>query len=42
MRTGEIRDMQAGTFLGAAGVDAGLADTVASPEEAFVAMMEFA
>lgn len=30
-----VRDMEAGTFLGAAGVANGLADTLASPDQAF-------
>ena len=31
----QVRAMEAGTFLGAAGVDNGLADVVAAPDEAF-------
>jgi ClpP class serine protease len=34
MRGDDIRDMEAATFLGSAGVESGLADAVASPEEA--------
>jgi capsid assembly protease len=35
-----VRDTEAGTFLGAAGVDAGLADVIASPQESFMALLE--
>ena len=35
-----VRNTEAGTFLGEAGVDAGLADVVASPQEAFAALLE--
>jgi capsid assembly protease len=37
---GRVRNTEAGTFLGAAGVDAGLADAVASPQEAFAALLK--
>ena len=35
-----VRNTEAGTFLGDAGVKAGLADAVASPQEAFAALLE--
>jgi capsid assembly protease len=35
-----VRNTEAGTFLGAAGVKAGLADAVASPQEAFAGLLE--
>lgn len=36
----KIRDMNAGTFLGAAGVASGLADEVMAPDAAFAALVE--
>ena len=36
----KVRAMQAGTFLGAAGVEAGLADGVMSADEAFLAILD--
>jgi signal peptide peptidase SppA len=36
----KIRETEAGTFLGAAGVENGLADMVLAPDAAFVALME--
>ena len=38
----KIRSMQAGTFLGAAGVEAKLADAVSSADAAFLAVLELA
>jgi signal peptide peptidase SppA len=35
-----VRDTEAGIFLGSAGVAAGLADEVLSPDEAFIALVE--
>jgi capsid assembly protease len=40
MTTKAVRDTEAGTYLGAAGVAVGLADVVASPQEAFVASLD--
>lgn len=40
LRTKKIRDMDAATFLGAEGVEVGLADAVMSPDAAFRAMVE--
>ena len=34
-----VRDTQAATFLGQAGVDVGFADAVASPDEAFLSLL---
>jgi signal peptide peptidase SppA len=39
LASGAVRDFEAGTFLGAAGVAAGLADQVASPDQAFAALL---
>lgn len=36
----KVRATEAGTFLGAAGVDAGLADAVMAPDEAFLAFVQ--
>jgi ClpP class serine protease len=35
----QVRATQAGTFLGAAGVDIGFADAVMAPDEAFGALL---
>ncbi|MFM0306268.1 S49 family peptidase [Paraburkholderia sp. RL17-383-BIF-A] len=35
----KVRGMQAGTFLGAAGIKAGLADVIAAPDEAFKTLL---
>jgi ClpP class serine protease len=40
MAASKVRATQAGCFLGAAGVTAGLADDVLSPDEAFVSLRE--
>jgi hypothetical protein len=34
-----VRGLKAGTFMGAAGVAAGLADTVMAPDAAFAALL---
>ena len=40
MAASKVRDMQAATFLGSAGVDRGLADAVMAPDAAFLAVLE--
>jgi signal peptide peptidase SppA len=40
LKTAEVRDTEAGTFLGAAGVDIGFADDVMSPDEAFASLLD--
>jgi signal peptide peptidase SppA len=40
LKTAEVRDTEAGTFLGAAGVDIGFADDVMSPDEAFLSLLD--
>ncbi|MDQ2763999.1 MAG: S49 family peptidase [Pseudomonadota bacterium] len=39
LTTEQVRGFQAGTFMGAAGVTAGLADAVMAPEQAFAALL---
>lgn len=39
LTTAQVRDMRAGTFMGAAGVTAGLADAVMAPDAAFAAFL---
>lgn len=39
LKASAVRAQQAGTFLGATGVEAGLADAVAAPDEAFRALL---
>ncbi len=38
--TAKVRDTEAGTFLGAAGVDIGFADAVMAPDEAFASLLD--
>lgn len=40
LKTAKVRDTQAGTYLGAAGVDIGFADDVMSPDEAFASLLD--
>ncbi|WP_168793592.1 S49 family peptidase [Paraburkholderia aromaticivorans] len=40
LKTAIVRDTEAGTFLGAAGVDIGFADAVMAPDEAFASLLE--
>jgi ClpP class serine protease len=40
MKVSQVFDTQAGTFLGAAGVDVGFADAVMSPDQAFRALLK--
>lgn len=40
LKTADVRDTQAGTFLGAAGVDIGFADEVMAPDEAFASLLD--
>ncbi|MFC4705519.1 S49 family peptidase [Paraburkholderia caffeinitolerans] len=40
LKTAAVRDTEAGTFLGADGVDIGFADAVMAPDEAFASLLE--
>lgn len=40
LKTAAVRDTQAGTFLGADGVDIGFADAVMAPDEAFASLLD--
>lgn len=40
LKTAAVRDTEAGTFLGAAGVEIGFADAVMAPDEAFASLLE--
>ena len=40
LKTADVRDTEAGTFLGAAGVDIGFADEVMAPDEAFASLLD--
>lgn len=40
LKTAVVRDTEAGTFMGAAGVDVGFADAVMAPDEAFLSLLD--
>jgi signal peptide peptidase SppA len=40
LKTAVVRDTEAGTFLGAAGVEIGFADAVMAPDEAFASLLD--